>query len=249
MAPPDADAILGFDTSTEDAAVCVVRGDAVLAETLIEPLDGGRPRHSPALLWEIERLVGEAGGWEAIERIGVGVGPGLFTGLRIGVATARALAQSAGVPVVAVGSLDALGDSLAARPDADGRELAPMIDARRGEVFYSVRAQGSNLLEPALAPPERLAEALAKRPRSPLAGGSGALRFRLELERAGIEVIDPQAAEHRASGAAVCRLAMRAQAGGPESIEPIYLRRPDAELWRERHQVRPEATAARGHRG
>ena len=70
----------------------------VVREASVGPGADGRPRHSQVLLPEIERCVEAAGGWERIDRIAVGIGPGSFTGLRIGIATARALAQARGSP-------------------------------------------------------------------------------------------------------------------------------------------------------
>ncbi|MBA2240953.1 MAG: tRNA (adenosine(37)-N6)-threonylcarbamoyltransferase complex dimerization subunit type 1 TsaB, partial [Solirubrobacterales bacterium] len=245
MADPTGEVILGLDTSTEHAAICIVSGDSLLGERWVEPVAGGRPRHGSAMLTELEQLVAVAGGWPQIDLIAVGVGPGSFTGLRIGIATARALAQSTGIPIAAVGSLDALAATIATRPEATERELAPIIDARRGEGFFSLWSGGSELLDPVVAGPEELVAALAARPSPPLAGGSGALRFQAQLEAAGIAVLDPGAAEHRPSAAAICRLG-QARGDGPESIEPIYLRRPDAELWRERDQGRREARGSSG---
>ena len=90
--------ILGFDTATPDTAVAASNG----AERVVGPGEDGRPAHGRALLAAVEEVVAEAGGWDAVELIAVGIGPGSFTGVRIGVATARALAQSRGIPVAPV---------------------------------------------------------------------------------------------------------------------------------------------------
>ena len=85
------------------------RDGEVLHESLLGLSEKGSPQHTTALLGEVERAAEAAGGWDAVERLAVGVGPGSFTGLRVGIATARALALSRGLPVRGVGTLDALG--------------------------------------------------------------------------------------------------------------------------------------------
>jgi tRNA threonylcarbamoyladenosine biosynthesis protein TsaB len=83
--------VLGIDTATADAAVGLTRDGELIREVAIPPAGAGG-RHSQVLLAEIERCIDAGGGWEAVGRIAVGVGPGSFTGLRIRIATARALA-------------------------------------------------------------------------------------------------------------------------------------------------------------
>src|SRR5689334_24110576 len=126
--------VLGVDTATDRAAVGVAADGELIREVSIAPGADGRPRHSELLLAEIERSVEDAGGWRRIDRIAVGVGPGSFTGLRIGIATARALAQARDVPIAAVGTLNALARGISADPRAAGGPALPVIDARRGEV-------------------------------------------------------------------------------------------------------------------
>ena len=96
------DAILGIDTATSDVAAACTRGDEVVFERLAGSPAEGRPRHSSALLELVGDAVGTAGGWARIEAIAVGLGPGTFTGLRVGIATARALGQARGLPLVGV---------------------------------------------------------------------------------------------------------------------------------------------------
>ena len=120
-----------------------MRGDEVRYESLLGLSEKGSPMHTTALLGEVERAVEAAGGWDEIDAIAVGVGPGSFTGLRVGIATARALGLSRGLGVRGVGTLDALGRGLDGR--GDGIRVA-VLDARRGEVFaasYALRASGS----------------------------------------------------------------------------------------------------------
>ena len=195
----------------------------------------GRPRHASALLPELESLVERAGGWERVERIGVGVGPGSFTGLRIGLATARALAQALDKPVVPVGTLAALARGIA-RAKRGGGPRAPGGSGRppRPGVRRPLRARGRGALAAARRRARRARRAGCGAAPAPLAAGSGAIRFRDELEAAGAEVLPDAEPAHRVSARHVCVLAEAGRPARPESIEPIYLRPPDAELWLER---------------
>jgi tRNA threonylcarbamoyladenosine biosynthesis protein TsaB len=171
------------------------------------------------------------GGWPGVDLVAVGLGPGSFTGLRVGIATAKGLAVSLGLATRGVSTLDALGAGIAAA-GAPGERLA-VLDGYRGEVFVALYdAAGATLWEPAVMRPEELAQRLDQLPEPPSVGGSGAVRFRDELEGAGgIRIPDDADPVHRVAARHVCALA----AGkGSESLEPIYLRPPDAERWRER---------------
>ena len=224
--------ILGFDTATADTAVAVAVGDEIAAERRAGPEPGGRPSHAAVLLHEIEACVSEAGGWERIDRIAVGIGPGMFTGLRVGIATARALGQARGLPVVAVGSLAALARGIGER--APDRERLALIDARRGEVFAALYdAGGTEIMEPVAIGPDLLAERLANGPSAPLAAGDGSLRFRQQLESAGVEVLPDADPAHRLAARHICALAVTQEPGPATDVRPAYLRRPDAEVWRE----------------
>jgi tRNA threonylcarbamoyladenosine biosynthesis protein TsaB len=228
--------IVGFDTATDDVAVAVAEGAGeALGERLLAATGEGRPRHAAMLLPELESLVARAGGWEAVGLIGVGIGPGSFTGLRIGLATARALAQALGKPVVPVGTLAALARGIGARSGAEDRPRLAVLDARRGQAFAALQGpEGAELWPPLVAVPGELAERVAALPRAPLAAGSGAIRFRNELQAGGAEIPDDRDPLHRVEAAQVCALGASATAALPEDVLPIYLRRPDAERWRER---------------
>lgn len=227
--------VLGIDTATAYTCVAVAPTGATdrdaVAERSISPGADGRPRHGPELMAAIEQVVEQAGGWPDVARIAVGAGPGSFTGIRIGVATARGLAQARGLPLASVGSTAALAAGL--RSGADRRRLG-VIDARRGEIFAAVIEPGEEIASaPLVVSPADLAERLQPL-RGALACGDGALRFRSELEVAGVMVPADEDPAHRLSARYVCLLGAAAKAGPPEDVTPIYLRRPDAERWRER---------------
>jgi tRNA threonylcarbamoyladenosine biosynthesis protein TsaB len=184
----------------------------------------------------VERAAEAAGGWESVERLAVGTGPGSFTGLRVGVATAKALGLSRDVPVVGVGTLDALGRALG---EVAGRSARlAVLDARRGEVVAALYApDGERLWGPLLSSPEQLGERIAALP-DVLCGGSGAVRFRQQLASRGIAIPDDADPVHRIAARHVCALAV-AGPGEDESgsVAPEYLRPPDAERWRERDSL------------
>ena len=203
--------IAGLDTSTPVTSVAVL-GDGVERELHD---DGERPRHAQTLLPLLERVVDD---WSAVERLCVGVGPGGFTGLRLGIATARALSQALDLPVVPVSSLDALA---APHPGV----VAALIDARRGELFAAVYEDGQRTREPVAIDPGTLAQALAA---GTLTVGDGAIRFREELERAGMAVPADGSDAHRVSALMVCRLGLGREPVDRDALLPDYRREPDA---------------------
>lgn len=211
--------ILGFDTATAATAVAVWAPGGPGVERRDDPPPGERPNHAGRLLVLIEEaLVATGAGWDQVERIAVGVGPGGFTGLRLGIATARGLAQARDLPLVGVSSLEAL--AAGAADEAHGAVIA-VIDARRGEVFAAPPgAFGPVALEPA---------ALAARiePGS-LAVGDGAVRFREQFERAGAVVPVDGSELHRVSALQVCRLGAAPEPGNRDALLPDYRREPDA---------------------
>jgi tRNA threonylcarbamoyladenosine biosynthesis protein TsaB len=217
--------LVGFDTSTAATTACVLRADGEVfehvpaPERLLEP-----PGHSRELLPAVEELMSRAGiGWGDVRGVAVGVGPGTFTGLRIGVATARALATAAHVPVHPVSSLAALAAGI-------GEPLAlPLIDAKRGELFAAVYADGERVVEPFAARPERLAERAGRDLAGAMSAGDGSLRFREILEAAGVRVAPDDSELHVVRALHVCRLAAGAPAEPPEAVLPTYIRDPDAE--------------------
>jgi len=234
--------VLGFDTAGASTAVALRLSDGSTRERRDDPPAGTHPGHATRLLAMAGELLAEAAsGWREIDRIAVGVGPGAFTGLRVGVATARGLAQSLEVELAAVSSLAALAAG-AAGTSAAGEPLLAVIDARRGEVFaaaYLAEQQDSEpvaLTEPRALAPELLGDMAREVERAhggapPQAFGDGALRYREQLERAGVPVPDGEQRLHRVGAATVCALGARASAAARlEDILPDYRREPDAEL-------------------
>jgi tRNA threonylcarbamoyladenosine biosynthesis protein TsaB len=201
--------ILGIDTATSSTVVGLLDGDR-LVERRDDPPAGARPNHASRVLELVAEVVED---WDAVERLAVGVGPGGFTGLRIGIATARALAQARGLEVVPVSSLHALAAG------ADG-DVAAVIDARRGEVFAALPPR----LEPVVLAPEALAELVA----GVRCVGDGALRFREMLERAGAAIPPDAEPVHRIAAGPLCRLGAAGTPVPRDALAPDYRREPDA---------------------
>jgi len=195
--------ILSFDTATDVATACVSSDGEVLGESA----SAGRSVGAQRLLDDVHGLLDRAGVTPAdLDLIVAGTGPGTFTGLRIGLATARALGFALGVPVRGVSTLAAL--RVPAEVDV------ACIDARRGEVFCAGPG-----IEPQAIHPAALASLL---PDGATVAGDGAVRYREALAGARIPPDDsplhvPHARHHAA---------LHATAGPPE---PCYLRAPDAD--------------------
>jgi tRNA threonylcarbamoyladenosine biosynthesis protein TsaB len=253
--------VLGFDTATSATTVALRLADGHVAERRDDPAAGAHPGHATRLLEMSRELLAEAGvAWSAVDRVAVGVGPGTFTGLRVGVATARGLAQSLSAELVGVSSPRAL--ALAAFPadakpavgasvdlvaeagaDLGARAVAVLavIDARRGEAFAAAYEPGADGLPRELTPPRALAPQLLASVladaeeavggrRRWLAVGDGAVRFREQLDAAGAHTPPDSSALHRISAAAICELGASATAASIDALVPDYRRRPDAEL-------------------
>jgi tRNA threonylcarbamoyladenosine biosynthesis protein TsaB len=227
--------VLGIDTATSATAVALRLADGTTREARDDPAAGAHPGHATRLLaMTDELLAGAALRIEQVDRIAVGAGPGAFTGLRIGIATARGLAQSLGAELVAVSSLRALAHgALSAERPAVGAILTA-IDARRGEVFGAVFSPAEGELAAARAlPPAQIATLLGEAGLADgeAAGvGDGAVRYRAELESAGVRVAADSSPVHLLRGAAVAELGVAAPTVGYGDLLPDYLRRPDAEL-------------------
>jgi tRNA threonylcarbamoyladenosine biosynthesis protein TsaB len=238
--------VLGIDTATRATAVAVLdTEDGTVHERRDDPPAEARPRHTTRLLPLAAEALAQAGAdWSGIGLIAVGTGPGTFTGIRIGIATARALACAREIPIAGVSTLQALASG-AAEAVSGEEKLLSVIDARRGEVFAAgwsprgvARAGAEPLLAPRAVPPGALAEELAANAERWLAVGDGALVYRDAITDAGVRIAAEDSPLHRVSAAEICRLALSAEAGTVGEVRPDYLREPDAKTARQRAEAR-----------
>jgi tRNA threonylcarbamoyladenosine biosynthesis protein TsaB len=224
--------LIGFDTSLATTSACVLRDDGEAFSTPAPPVDRllGPAQHSQELLPELERLMGASGTtWEDVDSVAVGIGPGTFTGLRIGVATARALGQALKIDLKPVSSLEVLAAGVASYP------VLSLIDARRGQVFTALYAEpGQVSREPAVMDPEVLLASVRDLDPSPVCVGDWAIKSRSDLEGVGAHVPPSDSGLHAVSGLQLCNLATSVEGVGPADVYPLYLRAPDAEINRRR---------------
>jgi len=191
--------ILAFDTATSIATSALVREGTVLGERTTTPV---------RVLEDVDALLREAGvSARELDALAIGIGPGSFTGVRMGLAAARGLALSLDIPVAGVSTLEALA---AGAPDA-----VPLIDAKRQELFLEQNGEIVALPVAAFEAPRRTCV------------GDGAVRYREHLERTGAEVPPDDSELHRPRARFHVQLAR--DFGPAELVEPVYVRAPDAE--------------------
>src|SRR6266436_150795 len=220
--------LLGVESATLSGGVALLDGDRLLGEITLNIAI----THSERLMSAVDRLLIDCGLAPAdLDGLAVSVGPGSFTGLRVGIATVKALAMALDLPVAAVPTLDALASRL---PFADA-PVCPILDARKSEVYLSLyrwRDGGMAREWDYLALPPELAAARLDAPVILL--GDGIEACRPWLDRLGAEARVAPAAQRMPSAASVAvlgRAALSAGEGvGGDSLAPLYLRPPEAEL-------------------
>ncbi|MFN0092651.1 MAG: tRNA (adenosine(37)-N6)-threonylcarbamoyltransferase complex dimerization subunit type 1 TsaB [Acidimicrobiales bacterium] len=220
--------ILGIDTATAQVG-CAIGGH----EGVLGSVHSSRgKRHAETLTPAIEFICRQSRvELRELGAVAVDLGPGLFTGLRVGIASAKALAQALRVPVIGVSSLDLLAWPVR----FSNRLIATALDARRGELFYAFYRQSPGGVQrvspPTVGSPDDLASELLAAGEEVLLVGDGGIRY--EDVFAGITRVDR--ADHGLaypSAASLVQLAharaMREQFVPPHEVQAIYLRKPDA---------------------
>jgi tRNA threonylcarbamoyl adenosine modification protein YeaZ len=214
--------ILAIDTALGACAACVLAsGDAapIAYESIV--MERG---HAEALLPLVDRVAsGVEGRFSGIDRVAVSIGPGSYTGLRVGIAAARAIGLAAGIPVVGVSTLSAL---LAPLMAGDKRRLvAAAIDARHGQVYFQMVAPGGrNVIAPTLVGVRDAVRLIGAGPVT--LNGSGAPAIAVEALTSGVDAVVPPG--HGLPDIAwVGRLGLVADPA-QALPKPLYLRGPDA---------------------
>ena len=220
--------ILGIESATEQVGVAIGGHEGVIATFEVAR---GR-RHAEILTPAIEFVCRQADiGLDEIGCVAVDAGPGLFTGMRVGLSAAKALALALRVPMIGISSLDLLAFPCR----HTDRVVVPVIDARKSEVFWAMYRQVPGGVQrvspPTVGPVDDLVADLLARSQEVLCVGDGAERYRDEIvEGYRCEVSGPV---HPAPGALVQLAharALREEWVRPDEIEPIYLRAPDAQI-------------------
>lgn len=225
--------ILGIETATERVSVAIGGHEGVIG--LFEVTKGRR--HAETLVPAIDFTLRQAGiDLEEISVVAVDVGPGLFTGMRVGLASATSIAQALRIPMIGISSLDLLAFT---QQHAD-KIIVPVIDARKSEVFYAmyrpVPGGVQRVVEPQVGSVDDLVADLMARSDDSLLLGDGSRRYRDEI----IEGFRCQiGGDDHPSAAPLVQLAhakaLREDWVQPRDIEPIYLREPDAVInWQTR---------------
>ena len=230
--------ILGIETATRTGGVAIVSEDGVLAEYTLNI----EVTHSERLMSTVDRVFKDTGlRMASIDGFGVSIGPGSFTGLRIGLSTVKGLAFTTGKPVAAVPTLKALAWNT---PHAR-YPVCPLLDARKKEVYAALyRYDGGELVQDlpeTVLPLAELAERVAG---ELLFTGEGARLFAGDIERlfAGRAHFAPRSATVP-SAASIAEIALDmisvGRQTGPDGLSPMYIRRPEAELaWEKRERSR-----------
>ena len=221
--------ILGIESATARVGCAVADHEGVRAS-----VQATRDRrHAELLAPQIQAACSNADvSLRDLAAVAVDVGPGLYTGLRVGVATAMAIAHALRVPMVAVKSLDLIAYGLR----HSGRVVAAVIDARRGEVFHAryrcVPGGVQRVSEPSVDTPDHVVSQIMAEGGETLVVGDGAVLYNSMFEGLrGVEIADRGFAHPSAESLVLLAhsMAVREQFLRPDEVEPFYLRRPDAQ--------------------
>lgn len=229
--------LLAIETATLASGVALATADKLVAEIIVQT----KKTHSERLMPHIEQLL-ELGqvAKEDITAIAVSIGPGSFTGLRIGLATAKALAYVWNVPVIGVSTLAALAYAC----PAPNSLICPLLDAQKGNVYQAVYRWEKGILQEVI-PPRVIAHQeaineLAGQPLPVIMLGEGAVLFQEAIVAAAgpIELAPPHIILPRAGSVALLghQLLKQGIRHDVMTLEPLYIRRSEAEvLWEQRH--------------
>lgn len=227
--------VLGIETSTMHSSVAIASATEVVAGYQL----GRGLSQDQVLMPAVQRMLDDSGvTWRQLGGVAVGLGPGLFTGLRVGVATAKTLAQTLRIQIIGLSSLDVLAYNVR----HSRRTICTCIDARRKEVFWAfyrpVPGGVQRLTDFRCAPPEHCANEIEARGEPVLAVGNGPLVYRSVFEEMSGSVEVAGIADSTPTAVPLAEIAVRRlqreESDRVVDVRPLYIRKSDAELARER---------------
>ena len=221
--------ILGIETATRAASVAVVFNGKILAESLRESPQS----FSETLMPQVEEVIKSSGAFENLDAVAVSIGPGSFTGLRIGLATAKALAYAWGIKIIGVPTLQALAYNFPAA------KVLPMIDAQKNRAYCQLFEKNLPLSKLEVRPVDEAISEASKIDGEIFLCGDVLHKIKIPLPP-NVKLAPPQLRMARASSVAICAEDL-GKVDNVMNLEPLYIRRAEAEvLWEKRHGLTSE---------
>ncbi len=216
--------ILGIETSTRAASVAVISDGKILAESLRESPQS----FSETLMPQVEEVIKISGTFENLDAVAVSIGPGSFTGLRIGLATAKALAYAWGIKIIGVPTLLAMSYNF---PNA---KVVPLIDAQKNRAYYQLFEDFLSLTDLKIEPIDKIVNEVGNLAGDFLLCGDVLHKIKVPLPP-NVKLAPSHLRMPRASAVAICAADLN-KFDNVMNLEPLYIRRSEAEeLWEKRH--------------
>ncbi len=216
--------ILAIETATRAASVAVTFDGKILAESVRESPQS----FSETLMPQVEEVIKVSGAFENLDAVAVSIGPGSFTGLRIGLATAKALAYAWGIKIIGVPTLLAMSYNF---PNA---KVVPLIDAQKNRAYYQLFEDFSSLTDLEIEPIDEIVTAVGHAAGEFFLCGDVLHKIKIPLPP-NVKLAPPHLRMPRASAVAWCAENLK-RVDNVMNLEPLYIRRSEAEeLWEKRH--------------
>lgn len=221
--------ILGIETATRAASVAVLADGKILAESLRE----SPQTFSETLMPQVEEVIKISGAFDKLDAVAVSIGPGSFTGLRIGLATAKALAYAWGIKIIGVPTLQALAYNF------PSSKVMPLIDAQKNHAYRQLFKDCSPLNELEVVSIDEAVTELERLDGEIFLCGDALHKIKVPLPP-NVKLAPPNLKMPRASSVAICAEALN-RVDNVMNLEPLYIRRSEAEeLWERRHGLTSE---------
>ena len=222
--------ILGIETATRAASVAVIFNGKILAESLRESPQS----FSETLMPQVEEVIKISGAFENLDAVAVSIGPGSFTGLRIGLATAKALAYAWGIKIIGVPTLQALAYNFPAA------KVLPMIDAQKNRAYCQLFEKNLPLSKLEVRPVDEVISEAGQLDGEIFLCGDVLHKIKIPLPP-NVKLAPPHLKMPRASSVAICAEDLD-KVDNVMNLEPLYIRRAEAEvLWEKRHCLTSES--------